>query len=86
MTPGSPYLQKIASVDLSEGPDHHLIYTYSHETGGERKDDDGVVSVESQLDESAQAGATAVYGFADNHTGVMRNDEALLLVATILGE
>jgi len=84
MAPGSSYLELIDSVDLSAGPSHHLIYTFSHEAGGEREEDDGVVTVESQLAESAQRNATAVYGVADNHVGVTTNACTLALIPAIL--
>jgi len=84
MAPGSSYLQLIDSVDLSAGPSHHLIYTFSHEAGGEREKDDGVVTVESQLAESAQRNATAVYGVADSHVGVTTNACTLALIPAIL--
>ena len=84
MAPGSDYLQKIDSVDLTQGPNHHLIYSYSHEVGGEREEDDGVVTVESQLSESAQRNAIATYGVADNHVGVVTNPCTLALVPAIL--
>lgn len=84
MAPGSTYLKKTESVDLSGGPLHHLVYTYAHEAGGEREDNDTVVSVESQLVDSARANAVATYGIADNHTGVMLNACTLALVPKIL--
>lgn len=84
MAPGSRYLTTIDGADLTNGPDHHLIYTYSQETGGPREDDDGVVSVESQLADSAQNNAAAIYGVADNHVGVMHNACVRDLVESIL--
>ncbi len=84
MAPGSTYLKTIDSVDLTHGPKHHLIYSYSHERGGEREEDDGVVTVESQLIESARRNATAVYGIADSHTGVIDNPCTLGLLQSIL--
>ena len=84
MAPGSSYLQVIDSVDLSAGPNHHLIYSYSHELGGEREEDDGVVTVESQLIESAQRNAIATYGVADNHVGVVTNSCTVALILAIL--
>ena len=84
MAPGSSYLQLIDGVDLSAGPSHHLVYTFSNEAGGEREEDDGVVTVESQLAESAQRNATAVYGVADNHVGVVTNACTLALIPVIL--
>jgi len=48
--------------------------------GSERQQDDGGVSGESQLTESAQRNATAVYGVADNP--MIR---AVLLYSTLVG-
>lgn len=84
MAPGSSYLTTIDTVDLTNGPEHHLVYTYSQETGGPREEDDGVVSVESQLAESARKNAAAIYGVADNHVGVMHNACVHDLVGSIL--
>lgn len=84
MAPGSEYLQKSDTVDLTEGPNHHLFYSYSHENGGERQEDDGVVTVESQLVESARRNAIAVYGIADNHVGIVSNACTLAMVPAIL--
>jgi len=84
MAPGSSYLQKIDSVDLTQGPEHHLIYSYSHEAGGKQEDDDGVVTVESQLIDSARRNANAVYGVADNHVGIVTSPCTMALVPAIL--
>jgi pimeloyl-ACP methyl ester carboxylesterase len=84
MAPGSEYLTVIGSVDLTNGPEHYLVYTYSQETGGPREEDDGVVSVESQLADSAQKNAVAIYGIADNHTGVAVNPCVAGLIGNIL--
>ena len=84
MVPDSPYLKKIDALDLSQGPRHHLIFTYSHEAGGKSEGDDGVVTVKSQLVRSAQRNATAIYGIADSHVGVVNNPCTSALVTAIL--
>jgi len=84
MAPDSSYLQLIAGVDLSKEPRHHLIFTLSHERGGKSEGDDGVVTVKSQLTESAQRNATAIYGIADNHVGAVSNPCTLTLLTAIL--
>lgn len=84
MAPDSHYLKTISSLDLSKGPKHHLFYTYSHERGGKRQEDDTAVTVESQLTESARSNATAIYPMADNHVGVMSNECTLRMVPAIL--
>ncbi|MDJ0905137.1 MAG: hypothetical protein QNI96_03885 [Woeseiaceae bacterium] len=86
MAPGSPYLQKIGSLDFSSGPRHHLFYTFAHERGGERREDDTVVTVESQLTESARSRATAIYPMADSHVSVMSNECTLRMVPAILAD
>jgi pimeloyl-ACP methyl ester carboxylesterase len=84
MAPDSSYLQLIAGLDLSQGPSHHLIFTFSHEAGGKSEGDDGVVTVKSQLTESAQRNATAIYGIADNHVGAVSNPCTLTLLTAVL--
>jgi pimeloyl-ACP methyl ester carboxylesterase len=84
MAPDSSYLQKIAELDLSKGPRHHLFFTFSHEAGGKSEADDGVVTVKSQLTESTQRNATAIYGIADNHVGAVSNPCTLTLLTAIL--
>jgi pimeloyl-ACP methyl ester carboxylesterase len=84
MVPDSSYLQSIADLDLSNGPYHHLLFTYSHQTGGESKGSDGVVSVNSQLAYTAQHQATGVYGIADSHRGVLQSDCTAELLLAIL--
>ena len=83
MAPDSFYLQQIAALDLSKGPQHHLLYSYSHERGGRRENDDGVVTVESQLIQSSAERAIAIYGIADNHVGIVSNSCTLALVPAI---
>lgn len=84
MVPDSPFLNHISNLDLSQGPSHHLIFSFSHEAGGKSEGDDGVVTVRSQLDDSAQRNATAVYGIADSHVGIVSNSCTAALVAAIL--
>ena len=84
MAPDSQYLQTISGLDLSQGPSHHLIYSFSHEAGGKNEGDDGVVTVGSQLTVSAQRNATAIYGIADNHVGAVSNPCTLALLTAIL--
>ena len=84
MAPGSPYLQILDELDLLQGPSHHLIFTFSHEADGKSEGDDGVVTVKSQLTESAQRNATAIYGIADNHKGAVSNPCTLALLTAIL--
>jgi pimeloyl-ACP methyl ester carboxylesterase len=86
MVPGSEYLQMTDALDLINGPNHHLIFSFSHDTDGKSQGDDGVVTVKSQLTGSAQRNATAVYGIADSHAGVVSNSCTAALVTAILND
>jgi len=84
MVPGSDYLQVIDALDMSQRPIHHLIFAFSRTADGKSAGDDGVVTVKSQLASSAQRNATAVYGIADSHKGVIGNPCTAALVTAIL--
>ncbi|MGI9283797.1 MAG: esterase/lipase family protein [Pseudomonadales bacterium] len=86
MAPNSRYLQKISTVDLSSGPNHHLIFSFSRQAGGDSKGDDGVVSVKSQLAYPAQRNVTGMYGIADDHNGVIGNACTVALLEDILAD
>jgi len=57
---------------------------FSRTADGKSVGDDGVVTVKSQLASSAQRNATAVYGIADSHKGVIGNPCTAALVTAIL--
>jgi pimeloyl-ACP methyl ester carboxylesterase len=84
MAPGSQYLNKLSELDLSAGPDHHLLFSYARERGGESHGDDGVVSVKSQLAPPMQRQTRGVYGIDDTHVGIMSNPCTLSILAAIL--
>ena len=84
MAPNSRYLRTISALDLSSGPNHHLIFSFSRDAEGDSEGDDGVVSVKSQLAYSAQRNVTGIYGIADNHAGVVDNGCTIELVRAIL--
>lgn len=86
MAPNSPYLQTISTLDLSSGPNHHLIFTFSQQAGGDSKGNDGVVSVKSQLAYTAQRNVTGMYGIADDHNGVVNNVCTVALLKAILAD
>ena len=86
MAPNSRYLGIISALDLSSGPYHHLIFSFSHDAEGDSEGDDGVVSVKSQLAYSAQRNVTGIYGVADNHAGVVDNGCTIELLRAILSD
>ncbi|MDA1076229.1 MAG: hypothetical protein O3A63_15940 [Proteobacteria bacterium] len=84
MVPNSRYIQSLEKSDFSAGPNHHLLFSFAHEAGGDSQPDDGVVTVKSELAYPAQRNTTGVYGIADNHAGIVNNACTAQLLRLIL--
>ena len=84
MAPNSEYLQRIFSIPLAATIKHYLFFSYAHERDGASKGDDGVVSVQSQLNYQAQEQSQAIYGIDDNHTGILSNPCVIATVQLLL--
>ena len=79
--PGSLFLQNVFDISLKTRVDHHLIFGYSDDTGG-----DGTVTLESMLLENAQTDAVEVHGFKAGHVDILFMDEVFEHVQDILYE
>jgi hypothetical protein len=86
LTPGSPFLRHLFDVPLPLGSSHHLVFSYRNASGIRRGSGDGVIPLESQLRLEAQAQATAVRGFNDDHMSVLVNPEVHRYINAILSE
>jgi hypothetical protein len=93
MVPRSPYLTDLffitrdgASVHrpLPPGIQHHLLFGFKHSGTGECSDN--AVTVASQLDASAQADASRLYGFDETHMSILGSLETSQLVNRLLDE
>lgn len=85
--PGSDFMRRLRRRPLPKNVEYHLIYTY----GNSRiiklgENSDGVVPLSSQLCTAAQDEATGQYGFNDDHTGILKNPDAIRLVIKLIGE
>ena len=67
VVPNSPFIRRMYASPLPDYVEHHLLFGF-HGDG-----DDGVISLESMLDERAQAGAFAKHGFDEDHTSILRS-------------
>ena len=78
MAPGSAYLKDILERPLPKGTRHDLIFGYKSSGGmGLPDENDGVVSVVSELAEQVQAGAASVYGYHLDHMAILRSPAVL---------
>lgn len=65
---GSDFLQVLLEQPLPPSVPHHLFFGFQGGAGS-----DGVIALESQLDEKVQRGAASVYGFPDDHTAILKS-------------
>jgi pimeloyl-ACP methyl ester carboxylesterase len=90
MAPGSAYLTSLfgdgrgARRGLPHETQHHLLFSYRKGRVSMGASGDEVVSLASQLLESAQAQAARIYGFDVTHTGILHDADVAALVEELL--
>lgn len=85
LAPGSPFLDHLFDEPLPGDVEHHLLFSFRNESGLRRGSGDGVIPLASQLRPEAQAQATTLRGFDDDHMSVLENPEVHRLVNELLG-
>lgn len=75
MAPSSAFLSALLEVPLSEETRFHLLFSFAGHRGIDPGADanDGVVTLESQLEPHAQEQAFGVHGFPTSHTGILQD-------------
>ena len=90
MAPGSAYLTGLfgdgrgVRRSLPHETQHHLLFSYRKGRVSMGASGDEVVSLASQLLESAQAQAARIYGFDVTHTGILHDTGVAALVEQLL--
>jgi hypothetical protein len=87
VAPDSAFIRSLHRNKLPGALNYYLIYAYGNSSTiklGENSD--GVVPLWSQLRRDAQDEATAQYGFNDNHTGILKDPDAILRIKTLVEE
>jgi pimeloyl-ACP methyl ester carboxylesterase len=79
MAPTSPFLDSLLAERLPPAIPHHLFFGYDGGAGT-----DGTVSLASQLAPRAQEGASGIYGFAEDHTSILRSAAMLEKLNAVL--
>jgi len=86
MVPDSTFLAHLYSRPLPPEVPHYLLFSYSGRSGMMDENNDGAVTLESQLDYRAQRMAQELYGFDENHVEVLYSEDVVAVFNTILRE
>lgn len=85
MIPNSPFQQELFATPLSDHVDYYLFFSFK---GGHNPftdgNDDGTVSLVSQLKLEAQDSAIKTIGFNETHDGILRSPHAIKKIGTLL--
>ena len=77
VVPDSAFISGLYDRKLPGTIPHYLLFSYSGRSNRMDKNNDGAVTLESQLDYRAQRQARAIYGFDENHVKVLFSDDVI---------
>jgi hypothetical protein len=80
VAPRSPFLRSLLEPELPPSISQDLLFSYAGRSRLVRGNNDGVVTLESQLEPRAQAQARKVRGFNESHSGILRSPDVAALV------
>jgi pimeloyl-ACP methyl ester carboxylesterase len=86
LAPGSEFLANLFEESTPSTTRHYLLFTFRGKASLFHNNNDGVVSLASQLRPEAQAAARLVRGFDTDHTGILTDESAIEYVQGILAE
>jgi pimeloyl-ACP methyl ester carboxylesterase len=76
LAPDSPFQKKLFETHLPPMFHHHLLFSYKGRRSAiSTENDDGAVSLASQLHPKAQHSATKILGFNEDHTSILTSQE-----------
>lgn len=84
LAPGSKFLQQLDATPVNKRVPHHLFFTFGGRRDRWEENNDGVVSLPSQLTPSAQAGATSLHGFNLSHAEVLTSPDVASTLWSLL--
>jgi hypothetical protein len=79
-----PFIQSLYRKKLPATVEHYLFFSYRGNHNPLRPNNDEVVTLASQLDLRAQAGAEMVYGFNEDHGSILSSEAVMAQINTIL--
>lgn len=86
MVPESDFIAGLYRRPLPDTIPHYLFFSYSGRSGMMDENNDGAVSLESQLDYRVQSQAKYLYGFDEDHVKVLFSDDVVDTFNSILRE
>jgi hypothetical protein len=86
MVPESDFLSGLYRRPLPDTIPHYLLFSYSGRSGMMDENNDGAVTLESQLDYRVQFHAQNLYGFNEDHVKVLFSDDVIDTFNGILRE
>jgi pimeloyl-ACP methyl ester carboxylesterase len=84
LVPEGRFIRSLHEHPIPHTVRHYLFFAYQDDPGFRLASGDGVVSLESQLDQWAQARAAGVMGFNEDHMGVLTSRAAFAAYACVL--
>jgi pimeloyl-ACP methyl ester carboxylesterase len=84
MEPGSAFLKDLWAEDLPDSVDYHLLFSFKGDSSFVMDNNDGSVSIESQLDPRAQVAATRTYGHNSGHTEILFEGDTIRQVVELM--
>jgi pimeloyl-ACP methyl ester carboxylesterase len=77
VVPDSAFISGLYDRKLPGTIPHYLLFSYSGRSDRMDENNDGAVTLESQLDYRAQRQAQAIYGFDENHVKVLFSEDVI---------
>ena len=84
MVPESPFIQSVFSEELKSRIPYYLMFSHKGDCSYFMDNNDGAVTIRSQLDLRAQKDAIKTWGFDEGHVTILSNQEVLTLYNGIL--
>ena len=86
VAPGSDFLSKLVATPLPSHIPHYLLFSYKGDAVFTDGNNDGVVSIASQLRPIIQNQAQEVRGYNENHTSILMAKPVINHVITLLNQ
>lgn len=77
LRPGGKFIVSLFKKNLPPEIEFYLFFSYRGNRGSLRSENDGIVTLKSELNPAAQAEARRVYGFAESHVGILNSEEVV---------
>ena len=84
VVPDSEFIKGLYDHKLPDTIPYYLLFSYSGRSNRMDENNDGAVTLESQLDYRVQRRARAIYGFDENHVKVLFSDDVIDIFNDIL--